>query len=92
MIMEIYVIFCQIIIIFSNLTHGIGLLVEKENDIQRLHSELEAARSSAAFMKVEGDEEESTERLLAAQGIITTLENRHKDQEQKIGIVDLMKA
>ncbi len=65
--------------------------MEKENDLQRLHSELEA-RSSAAFMNAEGDGEESTERLLEAQGIITTMENRHKDQEQKIGIVDLMKA
>jgi hypothetical protein len=66
--------------------------VEKENDIQRLHSELEAARSTAALMKVEGDQEERTERLLEAQKIITTLENRHKEQEQKIGIVNLMKA
>jgi hypothetical protein len=66
--------------------------VEKENNIQRLHSELEAAKTSAALMNVEGDQEESTERVLAAQAIITTLENRHKDQEQKIGIVDLMKA
>ncbi len=65
--------------------------MEKENDIQRLHSELEA-RSSAAFMNAEGDQEESTERLLEAQGIITNLENRHKDQEQKIGIVNLVKA
>ncbi len=66
--------------------------MEKENDIQRLHSELEAARSTAALMKVEGDQEERTERLLEAQKIITTLENRHKEQEQKIGIVNLMKA
>ncbi len=66
--------------------------MEKENNIQRLHSELEAAKTSAALMNVEGDQEESTERVLAAQAIITTLENRHKDQEQKIGIVDLMKA
>jgi hypothetical protein len=72
------------------LTNGIGLLVEKENDIQRLHAELEAVRTSSALpaeglINVEGDQEESTERLLEAQGIITTLENRHKDQEQKIG-------
>jgi hypothetical protein len=40
-------------------------------------------------MKVEEDEEE---RLMVAQGIITTLENRHKEQEQKIGIVNFMKA
>jgi hypothetical protein len=66
--------------------------VEKENDIQRLHSELEAARSSAALINVDGDQEESTERLQEAQGIITNLENRHKDQEQKIGIVKFMKA
>jgi hypothetical protein len=66
--------------------------VEKENDIQRLHSELEAAKTSAALMNEEGDGEESTERLLEAKGIITNLENRHKDQEQKIGIVNLMKA
>jgi hypothetical protein len=66
--------------------------VEKENDIQRLHSEIEAAKTSAALMNAEGDQEESTERLLAAQGIITNLENRHKEQEQKIGIVNLMKA
>ncbi len=66
--------------------------MEKENHIQRLHAELEALRTSAALMKVEGEEEERTERLLAAQKIITTLENRHKDQEQKIGIVTLMKA
>jgi hypothetical protein len=66
--------------------------VEKENDIGRLLSELEAARTSTALIKVEGDEEESTERLLEAQGIITTLENRHKEQEQKIGIVNLIIA
>ncbi len=66
--------------------------MEKENDIQRLHSEIEAAKTSAALMNAEGDQEESTERLLAAQGIITNLENRHKEQEQKIGIVNLMKA
>ncbi len=64
--------------------------MEKENDIQRLHAELEAVRTSSALpaeglINVEGDQEESTERLLEAQGIITTLENRHKDQEQKIG-------
>ncbi len=66
--------------------------MEKENDIQRLHSELEAARTSAALMNEEGDQEESTERLLVTQGIITNLENRNKDQEQKIGIVNLTKA
>jgi hypothetical protein len=66
--------------------------VEKESDIQRLHSQLEAARTSTTLMNAEGDQEESTERLLAAQGIITNLENRHKDQEQKIGIVNLIKV
>ncbi len=58
--------------------------MEKENDIHRLHSELEAARTSAALINAEGDQEE---RLMVAQGIITNLENRHKDQELKIGIV-----
>jgi hypothetical protein len=66
--------------------------VEKENDIQRLHSELEAAKTSAALIKAEEDQEESTDRLLEAKGIITNLENRHKEQEQKIGIVNLIKA
>jgi hypothetical protein len=41
------------------------------------------------MINAEGDEEE---RLMLAQGIITNLENRHKEQEQKIGIVNLMKA
>jgi hypothetical protein len=71
------------------LTNGIGLLVEKENDIQRLHSDLEAVRTSAALMNAEGDKEE---RLMVAQGIITNLEERHKEQEQKIGIVNIVKA
>ncbi len=63
--------------------------MEKENDIQRLHSDLEAVRTSAALMNAEGDKEE---RLMVAQGIITNLEERHKEQEQKIGIVNIVKA
>jgi hypothetical protein len=77
---DVYILLDYYYIFFLN--NGLGLLVEKENDILRLHSELEAVKTSAALMNEEGDQEE---RLMVAQGIITTLENRHKDQEQKIG-------